>query len=262
MKQQLFVLLFGLSIFSPLSAQNNDWENQHVLQINREPAHASYVPFGKEKNDRMLSLDGLWKFNWVSTPEQRPMNFFETTFDDSKWVDFPVPANWEMHGYGTPIYVSAGYPFKINPPYVMGEPKATYTTYKERNPVGSYRRSFTLPAGWNGKEVFLHFEGVQSAFYVWVNGKKVGYSQGSMEPSEFNITPYLKQGENKLAVEVYRYSDGSYLEDQDMWRFAGIQRSVYLYSTENIRIRDFAVRSILDADYKNASLQIEPKLAV
>ncbi len=262
MKQQLFVLLFGLSIFSSLSAQNNDWENQHVLQINREPAHASYVPFGKEKNDRMLLLDGLWKFNWVSTPEQRPVNFYETNFDDSKWVDFPVPANWEMHGYGTPIYVSAGYPFKINPPFVMGEPKTTYTTYKERNPVGSYRRSFTLPAGWNAKEVFLHFEGVQSAFYVWVNGKKVGYSEGSMEPSEFNITPYLKEGENKLAVEVYRYSDGSYLEDQDMWRFAGIQRSVYLYSTENIRIRDFAVRTILDADYKNASLQIEPKLAV
>jgi len=262
MKQQIFALLFGLGILSPVAAQTNDWENQHVLQINREPAHASFVPFGKEKNDRILSLDGIWKFNWVSTPDQRPVHFYETNFDDSKWVDFPVPANWEMHGYGTPIYVSAGYPFKINPPFVMGEPKATYTTYKERNPVGSYRRSFTLPASWDDKEVFLHFGGVQSAFYVWVNGKKVGYSQGSMEPSEFNITKYLKIGENKLAVEVYRYCDGSYLEDQDMWRFSGIQRSVYMYSTENIRIRDFAVRTVLDADYKNATLQIEPKLAV
>lgn len=262
MKRKLLTLLLGLGTLFPVAGQTNDWENQHVLQINREPAHASFIPFGKEKNDRMLSLDGTWKFNWVSAPDQRPVNFYEVSFDDSKWKDFPVPANWEMHGYGTPIYVSAGYPFKINPPFVMGTPKESYTTYKERNPVGSYRRSFTLPAGWDGKEVFLHFDGVQSAFYVWINGRKVGYSQGSMEPSEFNITPCLKAGENKLAVEVYRYSDGSYLEDQDMWRFSGIQRSVYLYSTEQIRIRDFAVRTVLDTDYKNATLQIEPKLAV
>ncbi len=262
MKQQILTLLFSLSIFFPVVGQTNDWENQYVLQINREPAHASFIPFGKEKNDRMLSLDGTWKFNWVPTPEQRPVHFYETNFDDSKWVDFPVPANWEMHGYGTPIYVSSGYPFKINPPFVMGEPKKEYTTYKERNPVGSYRRSFTLPSGWDKKEVFLHFEGVQSAFYVWVNGYKVGYSQGSMEPSEFNITSYLKTGENKLAVEVYRYCDGSYLEDQDMWRMGGIQRSVYMYSTEQIRIQDFGVRTVLDADYKNATLQIEPLLKV
>lgn len=256
----LFFLLLSVVLF-PGFAQN-DWENHHILQINREPARASFIPYSEEKNDRMLSLDGKWKFNWVPTPEKRPVNFYRNDFDDSGWIEFPVPANWEVNGFGTPVYVSAGYPFKIDPPYVTKEPRETYTSFVERNPVGSYRRSFTLPAGWEKQQVFLHFEGVQSAFYVWVNGERVGYSQGSMEPSEFRITPYLKTGENRIAVEVYKYSDGSYLEDQDMWRFGGIHRSVYLYATENIRIRDFGVRTILDENYEDATLQISPTVAL
>lgn len=255
-----YILSFILTPF--LAISQNEWENQHVLQFNREPARASFVPYHQVKNDRMLSLDGAWKFNWVPAPEERPVHFYRRDFDDSGWIDFPVPANWEVNGFGTPIYVSAGYPFKIAPPYVTREPKESYTTYSERNPVGSYRRSFMLPAGWDNKQVFIHFEGVQSAFYIWINGEKVGYSQGSMEPSEFRITPYLKKGENKIAVEVYKYSDGSYLEDQDMWRFGGIHRSVYLYATEDIRIQDFGVRTILDENFEDAILQISPRIIV
>ena len=255
------IILLFLLIAVPGFGQN-DWENQHVLQINREPARASFTPYLGVKNDRILYLNGLWKFNWVPNPEKRPETFYRCDFDDSNWVSFPVPANWEVNGFGTPIYVSAGYPFKIDPPYVTKEPKESYTTFKERNPVGSYRRTFQLPEEWNKKQVFLHFEGVQSAFYVWINGERVGYSQGSMEPSEFRITPWLKNGENLIAVEVYKYSDGSYLEDQDMWRFGGIHRSVYLYATEDIRIRNFGVRTLLDEDYKDAKLQISPEIAV
>ena len=158
--------------------------------------------------------------------------------------------------------MSAGYPFKIDPPFVEKTPKESYTTFAERNPTGSYRRAFTLPSDWSNKQVFVHFEGVQSAFYLWINGERVGYSQGSMVPSEFNITHYLKEGENSISVQVFKYSDGSYLEDQDMWRFGGIHRSVFIYATEDVRIRDFGVRTILDDNYTNATLQISPDVSV
>lgn len=258
-----------ISIFScftvGLSAQVGipDWENHHVLQINREPARAAFVPFGDEAGDRSLCLDGEWKFRWTPVPDERVTDFYRVDFDDSAWTDFPVPANWEVNGYGTPIYVSAGYPFKIDPPRVMGEPKETYTTFKERNPVGQYRRTFEIPAGWEASgQTFLRFEGVMSAFYVWLNGQLVGYSQGSMEPAEFNISSYLTAGKNQLAVEVYRYSDGSYLEDQDFWRFGGIHRSIHLLHTPDIRIRDYTVRTLPDASYQNYTLQIDPQLRV
>lgn len=245
-----------------LHAQQHDWENHHVLQINREPARAAFIPFGVQKGDRMLSLNGTWKFRWTKTPDERIPDFYRTDFDDASWTDFTVPANWEVHGYGTPIYASAGYVFRIDPPYVMGEPKQKYTTFIERNPVGQYRRTFTLPEAWQSGQTFLRFDGVMSAFYVWVNGKRVGYSQGSMEPSEFNITPYLQPGTNQVAVEVYRYSDGSYLEDQDFWRFSGIQRDVTLFHTPDIRIRDYAVRTLPHAGYEDFTLQIDPQLSV
>lgn len=230
---KIYTLLFGLLLFSQLSAQTvHDWENHHVLQINREPARAAFTPFHAQKGDCSICLDGTWKFRWTPVPDERIVEFYQTDFNDKDWASFPVPANWEVNGYGTPIYVSAGYPFKIDPPRVMGEPKVGYTTYKERNPVGQYRRSFLLPAGWEARgQTFLRFEGVMSAFYVWINGERVGYSQGSMEPSEFNITNHLHAGENQIALEVYRYSDGSYLEDQDFWRFGGIHRSIHLLHT-------------------------------
>lgn len=245
------------------SPSGKDWENQFVLQVNREPARAAFVPYRERMGDRSMTLDGEWRFRWTPTPDGRITDFYRTNFDDSKWVNFPVPANWEVNGYGTPIYVSAGYPFKIDPPRVMGEPKASYTTFKERNPVGQYRRSFVLPAGWEAQgQTFLRFEGVMSAFYVWVNGKQVGYSQGSMEPSEFRITDYLQPGENHIALEVYRYSDGSYLEDQDFWRFGGIHRSIGLVHTPDIRIRDFVVRTLADKNHEHFTLQIDPQLSV
>ena len=262
---KIYTLLFGLLLpIQPSEQTVHDWENHHVLQINSEPARAAFTPFHVQKGDCSICLDGTWKFRWTPVPDERIVEFYQTDFNDKDWVGFPVPANWEVNGYGTPIYVSAGYPFKIDPPRVMGEPKVDYTTYKERNPVGQYRRSFQLPAGWEARgQTFLRFEGVMSAFYVWINGERVGYSQGSMEPSEFNITNYLHAGENQIALEVYRYSDGSYLEDQDFWRFGGIHRSIHLLHTPDIRIRDYAVRTLpVSTDYQDFILQIDPQFSV
>ena len=241
---------------------HHDWEDQSVLSRNRESARASFFPFRDVKGDRQMSLNGQWKFHWTLTPDEQPEGFFATDFDDSSWKLFAVPGDWEMNGYGTPIYSSSGYTFKIAPPFVMKEPKKKYTAYIERNPTGCYRRSFTLPNDWAGNEVYVHFGAVASAFYVYVNGQQVGYSQGAMEPAEFRLTPYLHEGENCIALKVLKYSDGSYLEDQDMWRFGGIHRSVYLYATPPIRIRDFGVRTILDDDYNNATIVIHPELSV
>src|ERR1035437_3390111 len=264
-------LCFLLLIFFAITAlAGPDWENEQVLQINREPVRATFVPFsnatealaGEQTNSPFFtSLNGTWKFNWVANPDLRPTNFFHTDFDDSAWKTIDVPSCVEMKGYGIPIYVSSGYPFKIDPPRVMGEPPQNYTSFNERNPVSSYRRTFELPANWNGRRVFVHFDGVESAFYIWVNGARAGYSQNSRGPAEFDLTDFVKPGVNQIAVEVYRWSDGSYLEDQDMWRMSGISRSVYLYSTAAARIRDFTVRPDLAADYREATLQIKPALA-
>ena len=251
----LSFIIFHLSFSA--AQEHHDWEDNHVLQINREPARAYFIPFGQQQGDRMLSLNGDWQFRWTKTPDERIADFYRTDFDASAWKTLAVPANWEVNGYGTPIYISAGYPFKIDPPYVMREPKKDWTTYVERNPTGQYRRTFTLPDAWQGGQTFLRFEGVMSAFYVWINGQRVGYSQGSMEPSEFNVTPYLQRGDNQIAIEVYKYSDGSYLEDQDFWRFGGIHRDVLLYHTPDIRLRDVAVRASMDG-----ILQINPLFSV
>ena len=250
-----------------LAEEHHDWEDNHILQINREPARAYFIPYGEQKGDRMLSLNGDWKFRWTKTPDERIKDFYRTDFDASSWATLAVPANWEVNGYGTPIYISAGYPFKINPPYVTKEPKKDWTTYEERNPTGQYRRTFAVPDSWvcccdtatnkTSGQTFLRFEGVMSAFYVWINGERVGYSQGSMEPSEFNVTPYIKRGENQIAIEVYKYSDGSYLEDQDFWRFGGIHRDVLLYHTPDVRLRDVAIRASMDG-----VLQISPQFSV
>ncbi len=269
-KRLLNFIAFTMAVSTYANGEHHDWEDNHVLQINREPARAYFIPFDKQKGDRQLSLNGEWQFRWTKTPEERVKDFWHTGYDVSKWNTLTVPANWEVNGYGTPIYVSAGYPFKIDPPYVTREPKKDWTTYEERNPTGQYRRTFTLPDSWascddiatdgTSGQTFLRFEGVMSAFYVWVNGQRVGYSQGSMEPSEFNVTSYIKKGENQIAVEVYKYSDGSYLEDQDFWRFGGIHRDVLLYHTPDVRLRDVAVRT---TQGKNGwMLAVNPQFAV
>ena len=269
--RQLILSFLLLPCLAVWANEHHDWEDNHVLQINREPARAYFIPYKQAKGDRLLSLNGTWQFRWTKTPGERIKDFFDpgskcgdafyrTDFDASAWKTLAVPANWEVNGYGTPIYISAGYPFKIDPPYVTREPKKEWTTYVERNPTGQYKRTFTLPAGWQDGQTFLRFEGVMSAFYVWVNGEKVGYSQGSMEPSEFNVTPYIKEGENQIAVEVYKYSDGSYLEDQDFWRFGGIHRDVLLYHTPDIRLRDVAVRTTQEKD--GWTLAVNPQFSV
>jgi beta-galactosidase len=236
-----------------------DWENPDVVGINKEPGHCTLVPYSdietaikaERKASRFYkSLNGNWKFHWVRKPADRPLDFYESGYDVSTWGQIPVPSNWQMHGYGIPIYLNVPYPFPPNPPYIP----------HDYNPVGSYRRGFTISEEWKGRQIFLHFDGVKSAFYVWVNGEKVGYSQDSMTPAEFNITKYLKSGENILAVEVYRWSDGSYLEDQDMWRLSGIYRNVYLFATPQVHIRDFFVRTDLDESYTDATLMIRPKI--
>jgi len=236
-----------------------DWENEQVIGINKEPGHCTLIPYAdvrsalagdREGSPFYKSLDGKWRFNWEEKPGDRPLDFYMVDYNDAAWKEIPVPANWQMHGYGRPIYLNMRHPFPANPPYIP----------HDYNPVGSYRRTFTIPEGWDGREVFIHFDGVKSAFYLWVNGARVGYSEGSMTPAEFNITEYLVPGENVLAVEVYRWSDGSYLEDQDMWRLSGIYRSVYLFSTPEVHIRDFQVRCDLDEQYKDGILQIRPKV--
>ena len=251
------------SVSSLPTREHHDWEDHHVLQINREAPRAYFIPFAEKPGDSRLSLNGAWHFRWTRTPQERIADFYRTDFDASSWQRLNVPANWEVNGYGTPIYVSAGFPFRINPPYVTDEPKKDWTTYEERNPTGQYKRTFLLPEKWQQGQTFLRFEGVMSAFYVWVNGERVGYSQGSMEPSEFNVTPYLHRGENQVAVEVYKYSDGSYLEDQDFWRFGGIHRDVLLYHTPDVRLRDVAIRTccnnLSDAQW---TLQIDPQFSV
>ena len=265
-----FISLFLLSaptVSQVVKADNfsHDWENHHVLHINRLPARAAFVPYRQKVGDSSYSLNGEWKFRWTPVPDERVFDFYRTEFDDSGWEDFLVPSNWENRGYGTPIYVSAGYPFRIDPPRVMGTPKEDYTTYKERNPVGQYRRTFTLPAHWEGDgEVLLRFDGVMSAFYVWINGEKVGYSQGSMEASEFNVTRYLRKGQNQIALEVYRYSDGSYLEDQDFWRFGGIHRDITLIHTHKVAFRDYTVRTLpaKPGCYDDFILQVDPAFVV
>ena len=252
-----------LGLMTGMHGQTADWENQHILQINREPSRATFIPYRQTPGDCTQSLDGQWRFHWTKTPDEQPTGFQQPDFDDSQWALFPVPGDWEMHGYGTPIYSSSGYTFKIDPPRVMGEPKKTYTAYEERNPTGVYRRTFEVPESWQGKEIYLRFGAVSSAFYVWLNGQLAGYSQGSMEPAEFRITNLLRpDGHNQITLWVVKYCDGSYVEDQDMWRIAGIHRSISLIATPPIRIRDFGVRTLLDDDFQGARLILHPDLSV
>ncbi len=253
-------------------AQQPDWENQAVFRINKEAPHATSMPFptkeGAVSKARLESpwcqvLNGNWKFHHTGNPSGRPAGFEAPAFDDTAWKEIPVPANWQMHGYGAPLYTNHVYPFAKNPPVVMGEPPQSYSNFpiENRNQVGSYRHKFTLPESWKGRRTAIVFGGVDSAFYLWLNGKKVGYSQDSRTPAEFDITPYLQNGENLLAVEVYQNSDGSYLEDQDMFRLSGIFRDVYLCSTDAINLSDFWLKAGLADDYKTGTLSFIAKVA-
>ncbi len=239
------------------------WENTAVFAENREPPHASFTPSSTPRgaaqaaggypdmSPNRISLNGDWKFHWVPRPDERPPDFFEPDFDVSGWATIPVPSNWEFEGYGHPVYRDEFYSFPANPPFIP----------HDDNPVGSYRRDFEIPPGWDGREIFINFDGVYSAFFLWVNGEYIGYSEGSRTPAEFRITEAVRPGANVLAVQVYRWSDGSYLESQDFWRVSGIDRDVYLVSRPTTYLRDFFAEAELDDDYENGRLRFTVNLA-
>lgn len=256
--------------YSVSHKSENDWENERIFAINKDDGRATFIPFASAEemrkdpsypfpwlannSSRYMSLNGEWKFKWSRQPSERPADFYKNGYDVSGWDELTVPSNWEMHGYGTPLYTNITYPFRNMPPFI--QPQKGYMIESEPNATGSYKREFTLPADWKGKEIFVHFNGIYSAAYVWINGKKVGYTQGANNDAEFNITKYVKPGQNSIAVEVYRWSDGSYLEDQDMFRLSGIHRDVYLIATPKMRLRDMKLTSSLDNSLDNAELSI------
>lgn len=243
-----------------LSNINNipDWENLQVLHRNRENSRACMIPYqdmdSARENNRGSStffklLNGKWKFYYAASPVDVPDNFETDTADTGSWDTIQVPGNWQMYGYGRPNYTNVNYPYPVDPPYVPNN-----------NPVGVYKRSFSIPANWNGQQIFIVFEGVDSAFHLWINGNLAGYSQGSHIPSEFDITPFINPGINTITVSVYQWSDGSYLEDQDMWRLSGIFRDVYLMAAPNIHIRDTYIKTIPDNNFKDWTLDLQVAL--
>jgi len=258
-KFRLFIL--ALLVINGIQAQDLEtvWQDEKINSINREPMHATYFAFEsgelaklgvKEHSARFMSLNGMWKFNWVERPSDKPKNFFSLNFDDSSWKPFEVPGIWEVNGYGDPIYTNTGYEFSN---LMTPAPPKVPTSY---NPVGSYRRTITIPDTWGGQEVYIQFGAVRSNLFLWVNGKFVGYSEDSKLPAEFNLTKFIKPGENLIAFQSMRWCDGNYLECQDMWRITGPSRDVYLYTRNPQHIRDIEIMPDLDGDYKNATLNI------
>lgn len=236
-----------------------DWDNLAVLERNRVKSRAYFIPYSDQAGalsyDRgsspwFKSLNGKWKFHYAKGPEWAPSDFYNEQFDVSGWDDIQVPSHWQLAGYGNPHYTDLYYPFPVDPPHVPND-----------NPTGSYVREFELPSHWNGRRLAVKFDGVDSAFHVWVNGDYVGYSQGSRLTSEFDLTPYVKAGINRMAVQVYQWSDGSYLEDQDMWYMSGIFRDVYLISEPaSVYIADYTIVTGLDDDHSHATLSVKVDL--
>ena len=251
--------LIAIFVSAGISQEKPEWDNIPIFKVNLERPHASMMIYPSPElaieakragSPWFHSMNGDWKFNCADSPATRPVDFFRMDFDDTAWHTIPVPSNYQLQGCDIPIYTNAAYSFPMN---TAGPPVVP----RERNSVGSYRKYFTIPDDWTGRQTFVHFDGVDSAFYLWVNGSKVGYNEDSRTPAEFNITRHIKPGKNLLAVEVYRFSDGSFLEDQDMFRLSGIYRDVYLWCTENQHIRDFEVQTDLDENYRNAALRVK-----
>ena len=253
------ILIAAGILFSAMPSNSQevpDWENPNVVSINKLPYHATLGrPSSQKDNPEITWLDGVWKFNWSKDPGCRPADFWQDGYDVSGWDDIVVPADWQMQGYGIPVYSNIPYTFKPDPPRVTTAPDdPSWTAFDSRNPVGSYVTSFEIGTDIPQHNYILEFEGVNSAFYVWVNGIKVGYSQNSMSPAEFDITKYVRSGSNRLAVEVYQYSDGSYLEDQDFWLLSGIFRSVKLWTRPLRHIADYRIESVPSEDFSNATI--------
>ena len=258
--KRIFVLLVSVLAIEA-QAQVRDWENPSVLGINKLPYHATLqLPSREKECKEIVSLDGEWLFHWSPKPEDRPVDFYLEDYDVSDWGKITVPGNWQTQGYGTPIYININYPFVKNRPSVTSEPPKEWTAYENRNPVGQYITFVEITKEMLAKNIILHFGGVHSALYLWINGQKVGYSQNSMSPAEFDVTKYLRAGRNKIAVEVYRWSDGSYLEDQDMWRLSGIFRPVQLWVRPLAHISDYQVTAIPNDDYSQADIEAKISL--
>ena len=245
MRIAILSLALGAAAFAQVRPE---WDNPAIVHVGTQKPHATMMAYPSSElartADRAKSpwfqlLNGTWKFHGSLRPSERPIDFYRTDYSDAAWGNMPVPASWQMHGFDVPIYTNIIYPF---PQDASKAPAPPY----EFNPVGSYRMHFTVPPSWKGRQILLHFDGVDSAFYAWVNGHKLGYSEDSRTPAEFDITPHLKPGSNLLAVEVYRFGDGAYLEDQDMWRMSGIFRDVYLWAAPEQHLRDFEVKTNLD----------------
>ena len=260
MKKQLMTGLFTVLALTAGAQTFQEWRNPEINAVNRAPMHTNYFAFenadaakkaDKKQSTNYMTLNGTWKFNWVKDADSRPTDFWKTGFNDKGWDDLQVPAVWELNGYGDPIYVNVGYAwrnqFQNNPPEVP----------TENNHVGSYRREIVVPASWKGKDIIAHFGSVTSNMYLWVNGRYVGYSEDSKLEAEFDLTPYLKPGQkNLIAFQVFRWCDGTYLEDQDFFRYSGVGRDCYLYARNKKRIQDIRVTPDLDAAYQNGSLSI------
>ncbi len=246
-------LLCALSLLLNIAfaqTRNNDWENPQLFEQNKEKPHATFMLFDKKQDvvdddysssPYYQSLNGTWKFVYIDKYADRIKDFYRTDLDDANWSNIPVPSNWERQGFGIPIYTNIVYPFPKNPPFIG-----------ENNPVGTYRRQFTVPDNWDSREIILHFGSITGCAFVYVNGEKVGMTKASKSPAEFNITRYLKKGSNLLAVQVFRWHDGSYLEDQDFFRISGIERDVFLYALPKLTVWDFFLKCDLDAQYKDA----------
>ncbi|MCG7856655.1 DUF4981 domain-containing protein [Flavihumibacter sediminis] len=247
----------ALSIANAIPAQINDWENPLLVSQNTLEPHAWFFPYKNleelkdGRSSSVINLDGVWKFHWVRTVQERPLDFFKNSFDYTQWKNIRVPANWQTEGFDSYIFTDVEYPIPPNPPFVP----------KEFNPVGSYIREFDLPEGFAGQPVILRFGAVNSFFYCWINGQYLGFSKDSKTPAEFDVSPHLRKGKNRLAVQVFRFSDGTYLEGQDMWKLSGIERSVTLIRRPSHHIRDFFVRASLDSAYKDGLLKLDIEMA-
>lgn len=260
MKKHFVTGLFAVLAMTANAQSFKEWQDPEINAVNRAPMHANYFAYEsteaaikgiKEKSSNFMTLNGTWKFNWVPNADARPTDFWQPEFNDKGWNAMPVPGVWELNGFGDPIYVNVGYAwreqFRNNPPQVP----------TVNNHVGSYRREITVPAHWKGKEIIAHFGSVTSNMYLWVNGKYVGYSEDSKMEAEFNLTPYLKPGQkNLIAFQVFRWCDGTYLEDQDFFRYSGVGRDCYLYARSKKQIADIRITPDLDAQYQNGSLAI------
>lgn len=256
----LFTVQFAVAQHLPFLENLYDYiENPQMIGLNQEEGHVPLLPFpnlmtaigsNPEQSSGYLSLDGKWKFLYSVNPDGINRNFFRNDFNEKGMTGITVPGSWQMQGFGEKIFRNVSQPFKSDPPKIP----------RDYNPVGSYRKTFIVPSGFKDKQLFLHFEGVSSAFFVWVNGQEAGYNQGANEPAEFDVTKLVKPGKNTVSVMVFQYSDGTYNEDQDMWRLGGIFRSVYLMGTPKVHIRDYYITTDLDANYENATLKVEAEI--